>query len=194
MPRDLTNAEQVIALLFQRYPREKGWCCFTEVKLNKFGVGPDERRRADFVAVNVFSSGRGRELLHTVGVEVKVSRSDWLREIGDPAKLQASKKVLNEVWIAAPRGVVRGGEAPPGVGVFEAQRTRLLRKVVAAKHDNGGLPLDFGLVAGIFAASREKLPLVDLQLFEYHGQPLTAERLNEIVDKRAARRGYCKMD
>lgn len=90
-------------------PRQ--YATFTEV--------PDaaQRRRIDFLAVNLWQS-RG----HTVeGVEVKVARADWQRELAHP-KADSWFGVVNHWWIAAPQGVVYPSELPATWGLLECLR------------------------------------------------------------------------
>lgn len=52
-------------------------------------------------------------------VEVKVSRSDWLRELKQPLKRRPMEAVSNFAWVAAPPGIVAPHELPAGWGLFE---------------------------------------------------------------------------
>src|SRR5262245_2299599 len=65
-------------------------------------------RTADAVVVSVWPS-RGVWL---GGIEVKVSRSDWLRELKDPTKAAEIQKYCNYWWLASPEGVCEPGELP----------------------------------------------------------------------------------
>lgn len=79
-------------------------------------------RYADGVAMNLWSS-RG----HAVhGFEIKVSRSDWLRELKDPAKAEPVYRYCDHWWIVAPKGVVKPGELPPTWGHMELRATGLV--------------------------------------------------------------------
>ena len=80
-------------------------------------AGFDGTRRADAVAMALWPS-RGLELN---GYEIKVSRSDWRREIdGDAAKAEAVAKYCSRWWIVAPAGIVPVGELPDGWGLLES--------------------------------------------------------------------------
>lgn len=69
----------------------------------------------DAVTVSLWPS-RGYEI---EGYEVKVSRGDWLRELGKPHKAEAACKVVDRFSIVAPRGVVAEGELPETWGLIE---------------------------------------------------------------------------
>lgn len=73
-----------------------------------------QRRRIDFIAVSTWQS-RGRNVQ---GVEVKVARSDWLKELAHP-KADSWYRVVNQWWIAAPPGIVLEDEIPETWGLLE---------------------------------------------------------------------------
>lgn len=77
--------------------------------------GP-QRRRCDLIHIGVASRGRGID-----AHELKVSRSDWLRELDDPAKADAWWPYCTRWWVVAPPGIVRDGELPAGWGLMEPQ-------------------------------------------------------------------------
>lgn len=86
-------------------------------------------RYADAIAVNLWKS-RG----HAVhGFEVKVSRSDWLRELKDPEKAEPVFRYCDHWFIVAPRGVVKDGELPPTWGLFEVRASGLVAVKAAPK-------------------------------------------------------------
>lgn len=72
-------------------------------------------RYADALVLSVWPS-RG---LWLAGVEVKVSRSDWLRELDAPQKSAAIQQYTDYWWVAAPEGVVQAGEIPAAWGAYE---------------------------------------------------------------------------
>ena len=65
------------------------------------------------------------------GFEVKVSRSDWLRELKDPCKSEAWSRYCHHWWLVAPRDVVKPGELPENWGHL-APAGRGLRRVTDA--------------------------------------------------------------
>jgi hypothetical protein len=93
-------------------------------------AGFDARRTADFVAMDLWpSSGLA---LH--GHEVKVSRSDWLRELKDPAKAEEFTPYMNHWWVTVPdEQMVRDGELPDGWGLL-AMRGEKLAVIRKAPH------------------------------------------------------------
>jgi hypothetical protein len=78
-------------------------------------AGFDSSRTIDAIAVSLWPS-RG---LVIDAFEVKVSRSDWLRELADPRKAEDTCRIVDRFWIVAPAGVVRDAELPPTWGLIE---------------------------------------------------------------------------
>ncbi|MDR6218754.1 hypothetical protein [Deinococcus soli (ex Cha et al. 2016)] len=118
------SATDITAALRVRYPSPQ-WATAFEVADRTGGA----RRRVDCVALNCFES-RGLEV-H--GVEIKVHRSDWLRELRNPAKGdESAQRYCDRWWVAAPRGVVQDGELPAGWGLLEFASGKLRAQVQAA--------------------------------------------------------------
>ncbi len=72
-------------------------------------------RTADALVTSVWPS-RG---IWFAGVEVKVSRSDWLSELKKPGKSHEVQRFCDYWYIAAPSGVVEPGEVPETWGHIE---------------------------------------------------------------------------
>lgn len=54
-----------------------------------------------------------------VAYEIKVSRSDFARELADPSKRAPALAVSNQFFFAAPKGLIRPEELPPECGLIE---------------------------------------------------------------------------
>lgn len=95
-------------------------------------AGFDARRTADFVAMDLWPS-KGLAL-H--GHEIKVSRSDWLRELKEPEKAAEFIPWMNYWWLVAssPR-IVRDGELPEGWGLMVMRGGLLTTAVRAPRRD-----------------------------------------------------------
>lgn len=79
------------------------------------GTGYSKQERyADGLVVSVWPS-RG---IWFAGVEVKVSRSDWKRELADPGKSAAIQKYCDYWWVAAAEGIVELAELPETWGLL----------------------------------------------------------------------------
>lgn len=84
-------------------------------------VEGDQGRFADAVAVNLWRS-RGFAI---TGFEVKASRSDWLRELKDPAKAEACARYCHRFFLVANENVVKLEELPLGWGLMVPERSGL---------------------------------------------------------------------
>jgi len=125
--------------LLQRRFNAPSWALLFEVK-SATGYANGEPRSADAVAISLWPS-RGLAL-H--GIEIKVHRSDWLRELKKPNKSEPVQKYCNFWWIAAPKGVVEVDELPVTWGLLEESGKRgLVAKRQAPELSPVSLDLSF---------------------------------------------------
>ena len=100
-------------------------------------AGFDARRTADFVAMDLWPSGGLR--LH--GHEVKVSRSDWLRELKAPEKAAEFIPYMNCWWlVVSDKRFVRPGELPDDWGLLAMRGAELAVVRPAPKRDAKPMP------------------------------------------------------
>lgn len=106
------------------------WACLFEVR-NATGYSAPVTRYADALAFNLWPA-RGLEV-H--GIEVKISRSDWLREKNDPAKSSPIQRFCDRWWLAiSDSTIVQDGELPPTWGLLVLNKAgRLIQKTEAPK-------------------------------------------------------------
>jgi hypothetical protein len=81
-------------------------------------------RHADALVVSCWPS-RG---LWVAGIEVKVSRSDWLRELKDPQKSDDIQAHCHFWWLVTTPGIVREGELPVTWGLIEVDKKHKIIK------------------------------------------------------------------
>jgi hypothetical protein len=117
------------------------WALFFEVG---DATGAQHRRWADAVAMNMYPS-RGTEI-H--GFEVKVSRSDWTKELKTPDKSGPVQQYCDRWWIVTPAGIVKDGELPPTWGHYEVSPGgKIVQKVAAPKLE--AVPVSRAFVASM---------------------------------------------
>lgn len=110
-PREWTE-ERVTDLLRIRY-KGSAWAFLPKVRN---GTGwRRSARTADALAMSLWPS-RG---LHLYGFEIKVDRSDWLRELNDPEKAEDIFGFCDFWYIVAPAGIVNHDEMPKTWGLLE---------------------------------------------------------------------------
>lgn len=105
-------------------------------------AGFDARRTIDAVSLGLWPS-RGMLL---DGYEIKVSRSDWLRELKNPAKAEEFAGLVDRLWlVVADAEIVKDGELPDGWGLLIKSGDKLRQKVKAGRLTTGlNLPSRFG--------------------------------------------------
>jgi hypothetical protein len=87
---------------------------------------------------------RGLELW---GIEIKVSRADWLRELKRPEKAEEFLPYCHRWYVVAPADVIHPGELPPTWGHMAPARSGL--RVVTSAPALTPRPADVGLLASI---------------------------------------------
>lgn len=79
----------------------------------------------DFVAV----ACQAADKFAVHGYEIKVSRSDWIKELNNPDKAEPGMAMCDFWYLAAPKGILKDGELPEGWGYVEVSETRSVLKV-----------------------------------------------------------------
>lgn len=110
-----------------RYPTD-AYALFFEVRN---GTGNQRRtvRTADALVMSLWPS-RGLDL---IGIEIKSSRSDWLRELADPAKAEEGLFPYCDQWYlaVADEKIVQAGELPKTWGLLVPKGGKLVCRVEA---------------------------------------------------------------
>lgn len=95
------------------------------------GTGCAIEQRADAIAMNLWPS-KGLEL---VGFEIKVSRSDWLREMKQPDKAYFMKRFCDRWYLVVSnlKIVKYADELPSGWGLMYAENGEIKTMIEAPK-------------------------------------------------------------
>lgn len=134
---DRLSAAQVMERVREKTFREPAHAWLYEVR-NGTGYRFQDRY-ADALVISCWPS-RG---VWFAGLEVKVARSDWLRELDDPCKSAEIQKFCDYWWVAAPEGVVELGEVPERWGLLTIKGKRVARSKEAPRLDRAELAPDF---------------------------------------------------
>jgi len=111
------SAGDIYALLERAFPAP-AYALLNQVRN---GTGYDRRvtRYADALAISCWPS-RG---LYLAGIEIKVSRGDWLKELALPDKSAEIQQYCKYWYLAVPTGLVLPGEVPETWGLIECGKT-----------------------------------------------------------------------
>lgn len=93
-------------------------------------------RVADFLAMDTYPATAA---IH--GVEVKVSRADWLHELADPMKAEVFKRHCHFWWLAVPDASIVRDDLPDGWGLLVLGKAGLRVRVAAPRLDPVPVPL-----------------------------------------------------
>lgn len=121
--------------------------------------------------MNLWPSSQFRSIAY----EIKVSRSDFMREMKDPSKRAHAENHAGECFFVAPNGLVRVDEVPEGWGLLECTSGGLRQVKAATQRKIAPWPLSF--MASIARRSAEPVTRVEPALWKYAGEEITAEQL-----------------
>lgn len=109
------------------------------------GTGFRANRSLDAVVMSLWPS-LGLEL---VGMEIKISRSDWLRELKQPEKASETFNYFDRWYLVAPTHAARLEEIPEPWGWYEPLENGGLRKLKDAAKNAEVTPLTRNMLAGL---------------------------------------------
>jgi hypothetical protein len=122
-PKKPTSTDIKIALR-TRYPAGQ-YALMFEVSN---GTGAQIKRYADAVAMGMWAS-HGMEI---EGIEIKISRADFKKELADHQKSDEVMRYCNRWWLACPKDLIKPDELPSTWGLLELQENGTLRQKIAA--------------------------------------------------------------
>ena len=109
-----TERSMLDALQARYKVRSQGLCRYVTAEHVRSHCGFDARRTCDFMAQDLWAM-KGLPL-H--GHEVKVSRSDWLRELADPTKAEEFRRYCDHWWLVVPDRTIVRDDLPDGWGLL----------------------------------------------------------------------------
>jgi hypothetical protein len=171
---------QQVKVALRRFYKKEEYALMWEVGN---ATGSRVRRHADAVVMNLWPS-RG---LLIEGIEIKVSRSDWRRELDNPEKAEEIARYCDRWWVVTPDGIVQPHELPAMWGHKVVNDKGAIRTVKDAPRNDNVAALDRGFVAAMLRRSSE----ADAREVEaLVARQLAAERakIEEEVERRVAAR------
>jgi len=104
---------------------------FAYVKEFRAGTGYTETPR--YLDAWLMQTHPSKPML-VVGIEIKISRSDWNAEIKRPMKRDPAMRITNEFYFATPAGLVTEEELPAEAGLIEVDELGVASFKVRAPH------------------------------------------------------------
>jgi hypothetical protein len=145
--QSMASESSLFQLLKVRYP-ENAYALFPQVR-NSTGFAGS--RTADAIAIGLWPS-RGMEV---EGFEMKVSRTDWQKELKSPEKAEVICKVCDRWWVViSDEKIIQEGELPATWGLLVQKGGKLVVKKQAPKLE--AQPMDRGFIASLFRKLQEQ--------------------------------------
>lgn len=171
--RDAITSADIKAALAVRYQPPE-WCLFFEVSND---TGTNSRRYADAVAMSIWPS-RGYAI-H--GHEIKVSRSDFIAEMRDPAKADAVGEFCDFWWLVTPPKLVAAEELPTTWGLMEMTGAGMRVKKQAPKRESS--PPTRGFLASMIRRGQD-MEQAHIRRAIEKGEAERQARVNREVERR----------
>ena len=146
------TAEDLVKLIRQRYPLDRPDGRQSHVVLEQVPDGTG-MHLGHWIDAVVFSLWESKGFTRSA-FEVKVARSDFLRELQNPMKHQWALECFHQFWFVAPQDVIQIDELPPSIGWMCPRGSKLTIKRHAVQNPNPKLD-DVLLAAFMRAASKE---------------------------------------
>lgn len=112
------------------------------------GTGWSRDTRADAIAMELWPSAK--EGLEITGFELKISRSDWLRELKNPYKASPVKQFCDKWYLVVSdlKIITYADELPAGWGLMYAENGEIRTMIEAPKLP--AIPCDRSFIAALF--------------------------------------------
>lgn len=120
------DSKTVINSLMLMHPPDE-YAFFEELRIGT-GYGKDSEQRFDAWAIHYHPSKRNVSLCY----EIKVSKSDFKKEISSPLKRRAGLRLSNEFYFVTPKHLCKIEEIPPECGLMEVGENGTIETVVKA--------------------------------------------------------------
>ncbi len=115
------STDFIIDALRVRHPRDRGWCCFTEVTFAD--PASYNSRRIDVLFFSFWHSKNYQRIAY----EIKRARSNFLQELRHPEKRAPVMKYVTEFYYVAPKGMIKPSEVPEDCGLLEVDDNGICR-------------------------------------------------------------------
>lgn len=145
-------------------------------KLLRTATGFTDARTMDAYAFYIYQKDQRKKIAY----EVKISKSDFMREIHDPDKRREAMLFSNQYYFVAPKGMIAPRELPEGTGLMEVSKSVIRTRSAAPWKKCDTLPDWF--IASLLHRDPDKAGS-NLKLFRYAGREMTKEELKTLLDE-----------
>lgn len=148
------KAEDLVRMLRDKYKNPNAYGGVDYVVLEQVPNGTGFAQAYRWIDAVLFSLIPSKGLYRSA-YEIKVSRSDLIRELQNPEKHRWCQEYFHEFWFVCPKEIVQDGEIPNGIGLMCPHGDKLVIKKHCARNDNP--KLDDQILAAFMRASSKAL-------------------------------------
>ena len=128
------TADEIGSLLRTKYPADE-WVFFEELRVGT-GYGKNAEQEIDAWAMNTWPS---KDFLK-IAFEIKIYRSDFLKELHDPYKRKPALSASNQFYFIGPKGLMTKHEMPDECGLMEVLPDGSIKTAKVAPERKSGEP------------------------------------------------------
>lgn len=160
--RDDWSEEEVFSRLERIFP-SPAFVLLPQVA-NGTGQSREKRRTVDALAVSVYPS-RG---LYLAGIEIKITRSDWVKELREVEKASDIQRFCRQWYMACPVGVIPEGEVPLNWGLIVVRKdgATVVKPAVDLSPEPPDMPFMCAVLRAAASAYGKRLRLLEEQVVE----------------------------
>ncbi len=173
--KEKITANDLLKLLHDKYEERAGWMVFSEVRNGTGYETGQKARSADAIVLQTFPS-RG---ICAHGFEIKVSKSDLVKELRELEKADAIQQWCEYWWlVVSDRSLIKDVAVPELWGILVAENGKL--KVIKEAPKLTPEPWTPRFVAAVLRAyQRGLIPKSDLDSLKENIEQIVADKLNE---------------
>jgi hypothetical protein len=145
----MPTADDIYRALRIKYSDTKHWIYLEELRIGT-GYGKSAEQSFDAWVMSAYPS----DSMVKIAFEVKVSRSDFIKEIKKPLKRRWALRYSNKFYFAAPEGMIKPEELPLECGLMELHGDFMNTKVDAPWRES--FPPSWGMIASIARRTVQK--------------------------------------
>lgn len=169
---DKITEAKILGMLEEKHSGSE--CMF--FKLLRTATGFDDARTMDAFVFYIYKTHDRKKIAY----EVKISKSDFMREINHPDKRRDAMLFSNQYYFVAPKGMIAPRELPEGTGLMEVSKSAIRTRSAAPWRKTQPLPDWF--VASLLHRDPDKIGS-DLKLFRYAGREMTKAELENLIEE-----------
>lgn len=135
-PPEKMSSRDILALLYKRYGKDPSkWLFIPEMRVGT-AYEQDSQQQIDLWVMGLWPSNDYAR----ISFEIKVSKTDYKRELEKPNKRRAAMRLSNYYWFVAPVGIIDPQTVPIDCGLMDVMPEGHIRRTIPAPWRDTPMP------------------------------------------------------